>query len=601
MVAATDDPAATLHGPWFGQPSWCILDLAGDQRADRFLGVWQAWREARNGPLLLHYVLVTQDAQALLQSIVNARLEPRDRSLGLLLREAAYGLTLGQHRLSFEEGRVMLTLALGSQATVLRQLQLQADQVLWVAGEGDSSIQVNNVHQLKSLTRLCRRGAALSLFRSQRNRRAAADAEAFTPAFKQCGLVPAANPGNSSATVELIFAPPWRRKARVALNLPLDDAGATFSCVVIGAGLAGAAAAASLARRGWSVQVLDGAPAPACAASGLPVGLLAPHFSADDNLFSRLTRAGARMTWQELGRRQQRDMQRGLDWDMPGVLELGPHAALSKPKVEHSGMSDWDRPASKEQLRLAGLPANTLARWHGYAGWIKPAALVQALLSTAGVNFRGHAWVGALTRVGDRWEVLGMGGERLATSSVLVLAAGAGSDALLGSSLGLQPVPGQISWSEATGALPPFPVHGNGSLIPGVPTRGGSAWYLGASYHRGLRASASAAEDHRENLARLASILPAAAAALAPCFDSGRVKAWSAIRATTRDRLPIVGRIESGPHSGIWLSTGMGSRGLSFALLCGELLAAQINGEPWPIERKTALALAPARLAKPPA
>jgi len=39
------------------------------------------------------------------------------------------------------------------------------------------------------------------------------------------------------------------------------------------------------------------------------------------------------------------------------------------------------------------------------------------------------------------------------------------------------------------------------------------------------------------------------------------------------------------------LCTGMGSRGLSFAALCAELLAAQLHGEPLPVESQLAKAI----------
>src|SRR6185295_10215037 len=88
-------------------------------------------------------------------------------------------------------------------------------------------------------------------------------------------------------------------------------------CVVVGAGLAGAAVAASLARRGWQVLVLEAGAHPAAGASGLPAGVLAPHVSPDDALLSRLTRAGVRATWQ-----QTRTMlSEGTDWCASGVLE----------------------------------------------------------------------------------------------------------------------------------------------------------------------------------------------------------------------------------------------------------------------------------------
>jgi tRNA 5-methylaminomethyl-2-thiouridine biosynthesis bifunctional protein len=40
----------------------------------------------------------------------------------------------------------------------------------------------------------------------------------------------------------------------------------------------------------------------------------------------------------------------------------------------------------------------------------------------------------------------------------------------------------------------------------------------------------------------------------------------------------------------------MGSRGLTFAVLCAELLAARLHGEPLPLERRLATALDVSRL-----
>jgi tRNA 5-methylaminomethyl-2-thiouridine biosynthesis bifunctional protein len=42
---------------------------------------------------------------------------------------------------------------------------------------------------------------------------------------------------------------------------------------------------------------------------------------------------------------------------------------------------------------------------------------------------------------------------------------------------------------------------------------------------------------------------------------------------------------------GLWVNAAMGSRGLTLALLCGELLAARWHGEPLPIEDSLARAL----------
>jgi tRNA 5-methylaminomethyl-2-thiouridine biosynthesis bifunctional protein len=45
----------------------------------------------------------------------------------------------------------------------------------------------------------------------------------------------------------------------------------------------------------------------------------------------------------------------------------------------------------------------------------------------------------------------------------------------------------------------------------------------------------------------------------------------------------------------LWINAAMGSRGLTLALLCGEILAARWQGEPLPVEAKLAKALDAAR------
>ena len=68
------------------------------------------------------------------------------------------------------------------------------------------------------------------------------------------------------------------------------------------------------------------------------------------------------------------------------------------------------------------------------------------------------------------------------------------------------------------------------------------------------------------------------------------------MRCTAPDRLPIVGRVDPAHLPGLWVSTAMGARGLTLALLCGELLAARLQGEPLPIDTRLAKALGTERL-----
>jgi tRNA 5-methylaminomethyl-2-thiouridine biosynthesis bifunctional protein len=49
----------------------------------------------------------------------------------------------------------------------------------------------------------------------------------------------------------------------------------------------------------------------------------------------------------------------------------------------------------------------------------------------------------------------------------------------------------------------------------------------------------------------------------------------------------MTGRVPNAPE-GLYMNAAMGSRGLTLALLCGELLAAQWHGEPLPVEVRLA-------------
>jgi tRNA 5-methylaminomethyl-2-thiouridine biosynthesis bifunctional protein len=71
----------------------------------------------------------------------------------------------------------------------------------------------------------------------------------------------------------------------------------------------------------------------------------------------------------------------------------------------------------------------------------------------------------------------------------------------------------------------------------------------------------------------------------------GELRSWSGVRCASSDRRPLVGEVASG----LWVSTAMGSRGLTFAPLCAELIAARLHGEPLPVEAKLAQALAVSR------
>lgn len=561
-----------LPQAWAGQPVWRLLDTHFS--AARLLATWRAWQDDARRPRLLHYVACTSQLPSAAELQQAAAGSPELQALSQQLLPHWHGLLPGFHRLSLAQGQLQLTLCLGALQPLLSEQQFAADSVFI-----DPHAPWDRWNA-KALARCCRRGTPLI-------------ADGLPPAQHEL----LAHTGFRGNEPSLRFDPPWELKtSRETLR---TQAATPARCAVIGAGLAGASVAAALARRGWQVQVLDAAPLPAAGASGLPAGLLVPHVSADDSPRSRLSRAGVRMTWQEAARQ----LAEGQDWAPSGVLErrLDGHASLP---------SSWQNDDPALSHRAPAIEAawhagcgDTPALWHPQAAWVKPARLVQSWLSETGVQFRGLARVQALRRDGTQWCLLDAHGQVLTRAEQVVLANAADVPRLLASlpeatSL-LAPLPplhgmrGVLTrglrqpGDEA--ALPPHPVNGLGSLIPAVPTEDGLAWYAGATYENAAEpAPAPAAEHHRVNLDKLRTLLPAAADALAPAFAPDAAQGWGNTRCVSADRLPLVGPLEDGPQPTLWLSAALGSRGLSFAMLCAELLAARLGAEPWPLEASLA-------------
>ncbi|RYY62606.1 MAG: FAD-dependent oxidoreductase, partial [Comamonadaceae bacterium] len=134
-------------------------------------------------------------------------------------------------------------------------------------------------------------------------------------------------------------------------------------------------------------------------------------------------------------------------------------------------------------------------------------------------------------------------------------------------------------------------VNGNGHFIPHVPLVERGAWITGSSYRRGEADASLRDEDTRANLERVRTVLPAAADVMSAAIDAAAVRSWSGVRCASADRRPLVGELAPG----LWVSTAMGSRGLTFAMLCAELLAARLHAEPLPLEARLAQALDAAR------
>jgi tRNA 5-methylaminomethyl-2-thiouridine biosynthesis bifunctional protein len=234
----------------------------------------------------------------------------------------------------------------------------------------------------------------------------------------------------------------------------------------------------------------------------------------------------------------------------------------------------------------------------------------------------GNAQVSSLEKQDGQWRLLNAQGHELCSAHRVVFANAGGALPLLLSmqnqhsdgvnKLSIHRLPstqamrGLLSWGVHASAqksaqmqFPNRPVNGSGSVIPWVPLDAGlgssteinQAWYVGSSYQNDKETEREDAANHLSNLERLKQLIPKLGAELAPEFQPEVVRTWKNTRCVTLDRLPLVGPLLNADHPSLWICAGMGSRGMSFSVLCAELLAAQWGNEPLPVSATLAQSL----------
>jgi tRNA 5-methylaminomethyl-2-thiouridine biosynthesis bifunctional protein len=501
----------------------------------------------------------------------------------------------GLHRLSFESDAVTLTLGLGDARAIVPDLMLGADAFYLDGFAPDRNPEMWEAPLLKALARLARPGATLATWSAARAVRHALAAGGFEVAL---------NEGFGAKRQMLVarYAPRYRTRRH---EPPSAYAGARYA-VVIGAGLAGCCSARALARRGWRVDVLDEAPQPACGASALPSGLLHPILSCDDSYAARLMRAGFL-----LGRRQL-DQLPGVEplMSATGVLQMAADGLdeTSWPELLQrqrwpAGFVRWC--AAGEAREAVGLAPRRGGLWFADGAVISAAAWCRAMLA-AEPAIRLHTGCHA-TRIATQassWQIERAGAPPLRAPIVVVAAAMQAPRLMESRFAPVRAIRGRIT-RLAAGELARLHagIAGQGTLVPGLD--GHAA--VGATYEpvEGQEPGISPQTAHEGNLQRLAQLLAQPTVVrIDGMFD--------AIRCVAPDRNPLAGpagdeRVapSAGLHgahladlprrAGLYCNFALGSRGLALAPLLGELIAAQIEGEPAPIERSLAGSIDPAR------
>jgi len=542
-----------LPAAWTGRRSFTVAEL-GFGTGLNILALLDLWR--REGPQggRLHvfsveaHLMPREDAARALAAW------PELAPLAALLLAQWPGKRRGFHRIDLPESRASLDLALMEVGEALAQWEGRADA--WFL-DGFAPALNPDMWRDEVLQAVAARSAP------------GARAATFTVA----GQV---RRGLAAAGFEVRRAPGHgRKRERLEAVLPGQgrDPGPAGPVAVIGAGIAGAAVRRALLALGVEAVPFE-AEAPGAGASGNPAGLVTPRLDAGLGPVARLA---AQAYLRAL------DIYAGLPGAVisRGVLQL---AATDRDAGRFARIAASDLfPEGTLRLLDPAAASARLGEVTDRAGLDQPGALSldPRRVLQAWCRAPSAARIQSLEPTDGGWRLSGPSEPQIFRT--VILATGADLRHLWRAAP-ILPVRGQVSWVAAPDPETPRAAGWGGYLAP---MAGG--FLFGATFRRGEVSTDLTDEDHRANLDSLAKARPALAASLAGAALGGRAR----VRATTRDHLPLAGAVPEAP--GLFVLGGLGSRGLTWAPLLGEHVAALAVGATSPLPGDLAAQVDPAR------
>lgn len=360
------------------------------------------------------------------------------------------------------------------------------------------------------------------------------------------------------------------------------------SVMVIGGGIAGTTTAATFARRGWRVTLLDENKQLASAASGNPAGVVAPHWSTSVLHWDNFSTAAFVHAIAEY------KIHAGEAWHNSAVMQLLSEEQLGR--FEGEDLYGFVEFLSQQAVvEISGIASRKASALLTAAGFLQPQVFCTELLSNSGVTLTMGKAVRRLEYRDDQWLALDENEDELASASVVVLCNAYGAHSLFSEyQLELIKIRGQLSFLNNTKCLQnlSMPVCDDGYIMPTVE----GVNIVGATFQPGDSDKAVRPLDHEENLHRLKKIV-------AVDEDLDVVGGRTAFRTSTLDHMPLIGPLYDdaffrqhygdlqhgrplsnypSPESvpGLFVNLAHGSRGLSTAPLAAEIIADYVEGTP---------------------
>ena len=528
-------------------------------------------------------------------------------------------ITPNFHRLAFDGARVQWLLVPLPLGAALRELVGEVD-AFWLGSDArptpvealppgslepvPCSPLVIDPRLAKALARLAAPEATLAFD----NPPAASDTESHR-ALRSAGFARAAPVPDSPADANALwrYQPGFTPRRSPSRRVRIQSKVTPSHVLVIGGGLAGCAVAWALAEEGVRSTVFERRHGPALETSGNPAGLFHGIVNPQDGAHARFNRAAALEAQRAVAIAL---ASHGVQGSAAGLLRL--ETAPMDVAAMRDRLTCLQLPPSYVQVLSAqeasarcGWPVPHPAWWYPGGGWVQPGGLARSFLERAGerTTLRADVQVDSLARGPNGWQLLDERGATLAEAEHVVLANAGDALRLLRPWMPpsnpevwpMKSVRGQISIGSLEGLaglrLPHVPVTGSGYLLPALRDE----VIFGATSQTDDDDATVRDSDHQRNLAQLSRLTGVDLGSRTADLRGRTGWRWG-----TDDRLPLLGPVpdlvaaslmndleqpRDVPRlAGLHACTAFGSRGITWAALAAQVVAASISGAPLPIE-----------------
>ncbi|WP_158782541.1 FAD-dependent 5-carboxymethylaminomethyl-2-thiouridine(34) oxidoreductase MnmC [Pantoea sp. BAV 3049] len=559
----------------------------------------------------------------------------------------------GCHRLLLDGGRVTLDLWFGDINQLIHtfddSLHQQVDAWFLDGFSPAKNPDMWTPELFACMAKMARKGCTLATFTSAGFVRRGLQEAGFTTG-KRKGFGPKRDmiAGVMEQAVSTPAQAPWYARP----SAEGDD------IAIIGGGIASALLSLALLRRGKNVTLYCADNEPAQGASGNRQGALYPLLNHHDPALGRFFPSAftfARRVYDQLTVDFDHDWcgVTQLGWNEKSSDKIARMLTMQLPEEIACAIN------TEEAEALCGVETGYGGITYPQGGWLSPGQLTPALFRLAEQQGLKINWLHTLTEMkalidGDEnalRPLIAGGGHSAPAATMPDNAKATMPDAThsatqnaSGWRLHFADLPAQTHRNVvlATGhaltsfvqseKLPAYAVSGQVSHIPTTPALGALKQVLcydgyltpvnpanqhhciGASYHRADSATAYRADDQQENRERLIRCLPEAGWPHEVDVSEGSARVG--VRCASRDHLPLFGPLpdyqqtleqyadlvkhkeEAKPapvHKGLFVLGALGSRGLCSGPLAAEVLAAELCGEPIPLDKDTLAATHPNR------